>query len=506
MTTNAGGNDEWVGIDDIVVSSQVSRAEPVDRRTPPSSKAMRGTTPISFTVTRTGATLGRGHRRLHGELRQRAVRRQCRRFRRRPGRSPAWSASPTARPARRSFSTSRATSIPRATRTSPSLCPTRPARTIADGTAHRHDRQRRRPAAPGHDQRRHDRRGQCRHQRDDLHRHPHRRHRRLRRRFRHRRRQRDGRRATMSRPAARSTSRAGETTARPIIGHDQRRHSIPSSARPSRSCSPTRPTTPSSPTAPASARSSTTSRSSSTTSRARPISARSSPARASAASTSPRPPTVTVRAIVTAVDNVGPRQGYYLTEEITDWDGNSFTSEGIFVMTRNDAGVGTVVSGRQRRRPRPAHRPRHGISGVQHDAAHRCWSIPTGLSIISTGNALPTVTLDQHAQRGADRASRPIITDCSDGAGDTFDASLYALSYFETVEGMLVTIPNMVVADGFVSTSGGDPFLQAYSLDQRQSRPDQQPRRLHDRRRSADRPARHAGHRRRHQSWRPAPP
>ena len=58
--------------------------------------------------------------------------------------------------------------------------------------------------------------------------------------------------------------------------------------------------------------------------------------------------TVIVRAIVTAVDNVGNRQGYYLTEEITDWDGNTYTSEGIFVMTRNDAGVGTVVSGRQR--------------------------------------------------------------------------------------------------------------------------------------------------------------
>ena len=54
---------------------------------------------------------------------------------------------------------------------------------------------------------------------------------------------------------------------------------------------------------------------------------------------------VIVRAVVTAVDNDGPRQGYYLAEEVTDWDGNSFTSEGIFVMTRNDAGVGTVVSG-----------------------------------------------------------------------------------------------------------------------------------------------------------------
>ena len=80
----------------------------------------------------------------------------------------------------------------------------------------------------------------------------------------------------------------------------------------------------------------------------------------------------------------------------------------------------------------------------------------------------------------------PDYFDSVDGAGDTFDASLYALSYFETVEGMLVTIPNMVVADGFVTTSGGDPYLPGLFARQRQCRPDQQPRRLHDRGRSAD--------------------
>ena len=55
--------------------------------------------------------------------------------------------------------------------------------------------------------------------------------------------------------------------------------------------------------------------------------------------------TVIVRAVITAVDADGPRQGFYIAEEYTDWDGNNFTSEGIFVMTRNDAGIGTAVSG-----------------------------------------------------------------------------------------------------------------------------------------------------------------
>jgi uncharacterized protein len=172
---------------------------------------------------------------------------------------------------------------------------------------------------------------------------------------------------------------------------------------------------------------------------------------------------VSVRAIVTAVDNVGMRQGYYLAEEITDWDGNSYTSEGIFVMTRNDAGVGSVVSG-------------VSVGDLVQLSAnvmeYQSFSTmprtvlvnSTGLSIISTGNALPTVTLT-NMPNAVMTLVTPDYTDSSDGAGDTFDASLYALSYFETVEGMLVTIPNMVVADGFVQTSGGDPYLQAYSLD-----------------------------------------
>jgi predicted extracellular nuclease len=172
---------------------------------------------------------------------------------------------------------------------------------------------------------------------------------------------------------------------------------------------------------------------------------------------------VTVRAVVTAVDNVGARQGYYLSEEITDWDGNSYTSEGIFVMTRNDANVGNVVSG-------------VAVGDLVQLSAHvmeyQSFSTmprtvlvnPTDFSVVSQGNPLPTMTLT-NMPNAVMTVANPDYFDSSDGVGDTFDASVYALSYFETVEGMLVTIPNMVVADGFVSTSGGDPYLQAYSLD-----------------------------------------
>ncbi|HEX9946054.1 MAG TPA: Calx-beta domain-containing protein, partial [Allosphingosinicella sp.] len=177
---------------------------------------------------------------------------------------------------------------------------------------------------------------------------------------------------------------------------------------------------------------------------------------------------VTIQAVVTAVDGDGPRQGFYLTEQFSDWDSNPLTSEGIFVMTRNDAGAGSDLA-----TAAPGLRVGDIVTLSAQVMEYQAFqTMPrtvlvnmTGFSINSSGNALPVLVLD---------SSRPIpnsiltgvtpdYTDSADGPGDTFDADRYALSFFETVEGMLVTIPDMVVADGFVSTSGGDPIFQAYS-------------------------------------------
>ncbi|HEX8126552.1 MAG TPA: Calx-beta domain-containing protein [Allosphingosinicella sp.] len=178
--------------------------------------------------------------------------------------------------------------------------------------------------------------------------------------------------------------------------------------------------------------------------------------------------TVIIQAVVTAVDADGPRQGFYLTEEFADWDSNPLTSEGIFVMTRNDAGAGTDLV-----TAAPGIKVGDIVTFSAQVMEYQSFqTMPrtvlvnmTGFSINSSGNALPVLVLD---------ASRPIpnsiltavtpdYTDSADGPGDSFDADRYALSFFETVEGMLVTVPDMVVADGFVSTSGGDPIFQAYS-------------------------------------------
>jgi predicted extracellular nuclease len=177
--------------------------------------------------------------------------------------------------------------------------------------------------------------------------------------------------------------------------------------------------------------------------------------------------TVIVQAVVTALDGHGSRQGFYITEEFADWDGFDSSSEGIFVMTRNDANVGTALADLY-----PGLKVGDLVTVTAQVIEYQSFtSMPRTMLVNSTvtinasGLALPTLVLN---------ASRPIpnsiltgvtpdYTDSSDGEGDSFDVSLYGLSFWESVEGMLVTIPDMVVADGFVQTSGGQPYFKAYS-------------------------------------------
>ncbi|HEX8223523.1 MAG TPA: Calx-beta domain-containing protein, partial [Allosphingosinicella sp.] len=177
---------------------------------------------------------------------------------------------------------------------------------------------------------------------------------------------------------------------------------------------------------------------------------------------------VTIQAVVTAVDGDGARQGFYLTEETAQWDSSLLTSEGIFVMTRNDAEVGSLVT-----TAAPGIQVGDIVTFSAQVMEYQAFqSMPrtvlvnmTGFTINSSGNSLPVLTLDagRPIPNSILTAVTPDYTDSADGAGDTFDAGVYGLSFWETVEGMLVTVPDMVVADGFVSTSGGDPIFQAYS-------------------------------------------
>jgi predicted extracellular nuclease len=178
--------------------------------------------------------------------------------------------------------------------------------------------------------------------------------------------------------------------------------------------------------------------------------------------------TVVIRAVVTALDGVGSRQGFYLTEEKDQWDGSMLTSEGIFVMTRSDANVGTALIDLV-----PAGFKVGDIVTVtaqvmeyqSFNTMPRTVLVnPTGITIESSGNTLPKLVLDASVKipNSIMTLVTPDYTDAFDDAGDTFDAENYALSFWETVEGMLVELPGMVVADGFIEATSPTVF-QAYS-------------------------------------------
>ena len=80
---------------------------------------------------------------------------------------------------------------------------------------------------------------------------------------------------------------------------------------------------------------------------------------------------------------------------------------------------------------------------------------------------LPTYVLDGSAGRQIPNAiltdEVPNYLDSQDDPADTFDPQNDALDFFETVEGMRVTIPDMVVGDGFVSGSDNAVRFKAYS-------------------------------------------
>jgi hypothetical protein len=177
--------------------------------------------------------------------------------------------------------------------------------------------------------------------------------------------------------------------------------------------------------------------------------------------------TVIIQAVVTALDGDGTRQGFYLTEETSDWDSLVASSEGIFVMTHDDGTAGVTLASLY-----PTLRVGDLVTVTAQVMEYQSFNtmprtvlVNSSLTIDGSGLALPTLTLDasRPIPNSIFTAVTPDYTDSSDDSGDSFDASLYGLSFWESVEGMLVTMPDMVAADGFVQTSGGQPYFQAYS-------------------------------------------
>ncbi|ESQ77694.1 Calx-beta domain-containing protein [Asticcacaulis sp. AC402] len=180
--------------------------------------------------------------------------------------------------------------------------------------------------------------------------------------------------------------------------------------------------------------------------------------------------TVTIEAVVTAIDNAGALQGFFVMEEELDWDLDWHTSEGIFVMTRNDANSGTAVD-----TAAPGLEIGEIVQVTAYVIEYQTFeNLPrtflTGATAIIQSNTItqvPTWVLDGSANRAIPNGTlsddNPDFTDAFDGVGDTFDAENDALDFFETIEGMHVTIPDMVVSDGFVEGSNNEVRFKAYS-------------------------------------------
>lgn len=172
--------------------------------------------------------------------------------------------------------------------------------------------------------------------------------------------------------------------------------------------------------------------------------------------------TVTVRAVVTAVDTFGSARGFYLTEETADWDSSNLTSEGIFVSTGGSSPAANITVGSVVQFTAKV------MESQTFDNLNRTILVDhSGLSVISTGNALPTLVIDGVTNKiptSIISDDNPVFTD-STGVSGTFDPQNDALDFYETVEGMYVTMTNMIVADGFVDGSNNFVRFNAYSLD-----------------------------------------
>lgn len=170
---------------------------------------------------------------------------------------------------------------------------------------------------------------------------------------------------------------------------------------------------------------------------------------------------VTVQAVVTAIDTFGTVQGFYIAEELTDWDGSAATSEGIFVRTASAVSgltVGETVTVTAR------------VMEFQDFTNLNRTMLVNASSIVQANDAqsLPTLVIDGVTNRiptSIISDDNPDFTDAYNLSG-TFDPQNDALDFYETVEGMRVTVTNMVVADGFVGGSNDNfVYFNAYSAD-----------------------------------------
>ena len=171
--------------------------------------------------------------------------------------------------------------------------------------------------------------------------------------------------------------------------------------------------------------------------------------------------TVTVRAVVTALDTFGSLSGFYISEETADWDSNWLTSEGMFVQATAAQRAGitlgetVTITARVMEFQDFTNLNRTILTGpLTITGANDNVALPT-FELGSDGHLIPTMVTSN---------DNPDFTDSADSPTDTFDPEQDALDYYETIEGMRVTLPDAVVGDGFVGGSNDNfVYFNAYS-------------------------------------------
>ena len=172
---------------------------------------------------------------------------------------------------------------------------------------------------------------------------------------------------------------------------------------------------------------------------------------------------VTVRGVVTAIDAFAGSGtiGFYISEEEGDWDGNPLTSEGIYVRTSAaTAGltVGETVTVTASVMESQSFANLNRTILVNPSAilqSNDLQALPTFVIDGTPGHSIPTAIISD---------DNPDFRD-SDGSSGTFDPQNDSLDFYETIEGMRITMTNMIVGDGFASGSDNFVSFNAYSYD-----------------------------------------
>jgi predicted extracellular nuclease/methionine-rich copper-binding protein CopC len=164
----------------------------------------------------------------------------------------------------------------------------------------------------------------------------------------------------------------------------------------------------------------------------------------------------TIEGIVTGVFSSGTSRGYYVQEEDADADADIGTSEGIFVFT--GAVSPTVAVGQKVQVTGTVAEFRGSSPAPTANNLALTQLTSATATVISSGNALPTAIVI------GDTGRNPPSLYGDDAETGVFNAATDAIDFWESVEGMRVTIDNPTAAGPFRNSFGEIMVLASVTI------------------------------------------